>query len=64
MEILYLRSRVDGEFELGLLAVVDREPLHEEGGEAGTSTTTERVEDEEALKTSALISQLSDTIEN
>ena len=36
----YLGCWVNGELKLGLLAVVDREPLHEEGGEAGSSTAT------------------------
>jgi hypothetical protein len=51
-----LGSRVYGKFELRLLAVVDAQPLHEEGGETGTGATTERVEDEESLKTGTLIS--------
>ena len=54
---------VDGELELGLLAVVDREPLEEEGTETGTGTTTEGVEDEEALETSALVGELTDPVE-
>ena len=35
-----LRSRVDTELELALLAVVDRQTLHEESAKTGTSTTT------------------------
>jgi len=54
---------VDGEAELGLLAVVDGESLEEEGAETGAGTTTNGVEDEEALETSALISELSDSVE-
>jgi len=54
---------VDGEAELGLLAVVDGESLEEEGTETGTGTTTDGVEDEEALETSALISELTDSVE-
>lgn len=41
-------SRVDCEFELGLLAVVGGESLEEQSTETGTRTTTEGVEDEEA----------------
>ena len=41
---------VDGELQLGLLAVVNRETLHQEGGETGAGTTTEGVEDKETLK--------------
>ena len=59
-----LRSRVDGEFELGLLSVVDRETLHQKGSETGASASTEGVEDEEALKTSALVRQLADTVQH
>jgi len=58
-----LRRGVDGEAELGLLAVVDGESLEEEGAETGAGTTTNGVEDEEALETSALISELSDSVE-
>ncbi|WAR06921.1 hypothetical protein MAR_016879 [Mya arenaria] len=59
-----LRSRVDGELKLGFLSVVNGQTLHEQGGEARTGTTTEGVEDEESLETSALVSQLSDPVEN
>ena len=50
-----LGGGVDTELELALLAVVHRQTLHEESTEAGTSATTERVEDEEALKTGAVV---------
>ena len=59
-----LGSWVDGELELGLLAVVDRQTLHQEGCEAGARTTTEGVEDEEALETSALVSKLADAVKD
>jgi len=58
-----LRRGVDGETELGLLAVIDGKSLEEERAETGAGTTTDGVEDEEALETSALISELSDTVE-
>jgi len=54
---------VDGEAELGFLAVVDGKSLEQEGAEAGTSSTTDGVEDEETLETSALVSELSDSVE-
>ena len=44
------RRRVYRELELRLLAVVGREALEDEGTETGASSTTERVEDEEALE--------------
>jgi len=59
-----LGSRVDGKLQLGLLAVVHGEPLHEEGGEAGSSAATKGVEDEEALEPGALLGQLPQPVEN
>ena len=54
---------VHGETELGLLTVINGESLEEEGTKTGSGTTTNGVEDEETLKTSALISKLSNSIE-
>merc|ERR1712072_775021 len=59
----HLRGWVDGETELGLLTVVDGESLEKEGSETGSSSSTDGLEDEEALETSALISELSDSVE-
>jgi len=57
-----LGRRVDGETQLGLLAVVNGETLQEERAETGTGTTTNGVEDEETLETSAVVSELADTV--
>jgi hypothetical protein len=57
-----LGRRIDGETELGLLAVIDGESFEEEGTETGTSTSTDSVENEETLETSAVISELSDSV--
>jgi hypothetical protein len=54
---------VDGESELGFLSVINRESLEEERSETGSGTTSDGVEDEETLETSALISELSDSVE-
>jgi hypothetical protein len=54
---------VDGEAELGFLAVINGQSLEEERAESGASATTDGVEDEEALEASALISELSDSVE-
>merc|ERR1712179_553120 len=54
---------VDSELQLGLLSVINGEPLHEEGGEARAGTSTEGVEKEESLETSTLIGQFPDTVE-
>ena len=55
-----LGGRVDGETQLGLLAKVHRESLHEQRGEAGPSASAERVEDKEPLQTGALVGHLPD----
>ena len=60
----HLWGRVDGELQLGLLAVVDRQTLHEQGGETRAGATAEAVEEQEALETGALIGQLADTIKD
>lgn len=54
---------VDGESELGFLTVVNGKSLEEEGSESRSGTSTDGVEDEETLETSALISKLSDSVE-
>jgi len=54
---------VDGETELGFLTVVNGESLEEERSETGSGTTTDSVEDQETLETSALIGELSDSVE-
>ena len=58
-----LGGGVDGEAELGLLAVVDGESFQKERSEAGSSSTTDGVEHEEALETGTLVSKLSDSVE-
>ena len=54
---------VDGETELGLLSVIDGKSLEKERSETGSGTSTDGVEDEETLETSALIGELSNSIE-
>jgi len=58
-----LGARPDSEGDLGLLAVVDGQALEHQATETGTSTTTAGVEDKEALETSAVVSELTDTIQ-
>jgi len=60
----HLWRRVDGEFQLGFLAVIDGKPLHEKRGESGAGSSTERVEDEESLKSGALVGGFADAIED
>ena len=59
-----LWGRVDCEFQLRLFAVVEGEALHKKGSEARAGSAAERVENQKALETRALISQLSSAIEN
>ena len=60
----HMRSGVDRELELRLLAVVDAQPLHQQRREAGPGAATEAVEDEEALQPGALVGQLADAVED
>jgi hypothetical protein len=59
-----LRGGVDTEFQLGLLAVVDGQTLHQESTETGTGTTTEGVEDEESLETGTRVGNTTNTVED
>ena len=54
---------VDGETELGFLTVIDGKSFEEEGTKTRSGTTTDGVEDNETLETSALIGKFSDSIE-
>ena len=47
---------VNRELQLGFLAIVHRQTLHEQWCESRASTTTKRVEDKKTLQSSALIS--------
>jgi hypothetical protein len=55
---------IDTELQLALLAIVDREALHEEGSETRSSSTTKRVENEETLETRAVVSNTTNLVEN
>lgn len=48
-------SWVDGEFELGFLAVVGGEALEEEGAESRAGSSAEGVEDQETLEGGAVV---------
>jgi len=54
---------VDSETELGFLTVINGKSLEEKGSKTGTGSSTDGVEDEETLETSALIGKLSDSVE-
>jgi len=57
-----LRRRIDAEVKLALLAIVSGQVLQQKRTETRTSSTTDRLENKETLKTIALISQLADLV--
>ena len=59
-----LRRGINGELELGLLAVVHGETLHQQAGESWTGTTAERVEYQETLETGAHVGDLANSVED
>jgi hypothetical protein len=59
-----LRGRVDAELQLALLAVVNRQTLHQKGTETRAGTATERVKDQEALETTAVVGYTADLVEH
>lgn len=59
-----LGSGIDTELELGFLAVVNRQTLHQQGTEAGTSTTTERVENKETLEAGTVVGDAADLVQD
>jgi len=60
----HLGSGVDGELELGFLSVINRKTLHQKCRKSRSSSTTKGVEEKESLKSSTLISQLTDTVQD
>jgi hypothetical protein len=58
-----LRGGVDSETQLGFLAIVNRKTLKEERTKTRASASTDCIEDKEALKTSAVVSQLANTVQ-
>jgi len=54
---------VDGETEFGFLTVIDGKSFQKEGSESGTSSSSDGVENEESLETSAVVSELSDSVQ-
>ena len=60
----HLRSGVDGELQLGLLAIIHRETLHQQGGKSRAGASSEGMEEKESLKTGALVSKLTDTVQD
>lgn len=59
-----LRSRVDTELQLALLAVVDGQALHQQSTETRAGTTAKGVEDQEALEAGTGVGNAADLVEN
>merc|ERR1711902_376755 len=60
----HLGGGVDGELQLGLLAVVHRETLHQQGRESRAGASSEGMEEKESLKSGALVGKLTDTVQD
>jgi len=58
-----LGGGVDGESELGFLAIVNRQAFQEEGSETRTGTSTDGIEDQETLETSAVVGELANAVQ-
>lgn len=63
-ETCHLWRWVDGELELALFAVVDREALHEQRCEARAGSPSEGVEDEKSLQPRTLVGQLPNSVQH
>merc|ERR1712088_1113729 len=59
-----LRSRVDGELKLGLLAVVNGKTFHEERGKSRSGSSSKGMAKKKSLKSSTLVSQFPDSVQN
>ena len=55
---------VNGELQLGLLAIINKQTFHQQGGEPRTSSPTKAVENQEALKTGTLVSQFLNSVQD
>jgi hypothetical protein len=59
-----LRSWIDTELELALLAVIDGQTLHQQGTETRAGTTAKGVEDQETLQSRAVVGDLSNFVQD
>ena len=60
----HLGGWIDGELQLRPLAIVHREALHQQGSEPRSSSSSERVEDQESLESSAGLRELPNSVKN
>jgi len=59
----HLRRGIDGETKLGFLAIINRETLQQKRTKSRTSSSTNGIEDQKPLETSAVVSKLSDAVQ-
>jgi hypothetical protein len=59
-----LGSRVDTEFQLALLSIVDGQTFHQQGTKSGTRAATEGVEDQEPLEARAVVCHATNLVED
>ena len=59
-----LRRRVDTEFQLALLSVIDRQPFHEQSAESRTGASSKRMEDKETLETGTVVCNTPDFVQH
>merc|ERR1712128_93320 len=55
---------VDSKLKLGLLSIINRESFHEQRGKSRASSSSERVKNEESLKSSAVVSKLPNSFQD
>merc|ERR1719203_1188793 len=60
----HLRCGINGEFQFGFLAVINAQAFHQKRSETRSGTATKGVENQESLKTGAVVSQFTDTIQD
>jgi hypothetical protein len=58
----HLGCRVNTELELALLSVIRAQPLQQQRSESRSCTSSERVEDEESLKTGTVVGESSNSV--
>lgn len=58
-----LRGGVDSETKLGFLAIINGETLQQKGTKSRTSSSTNGIEDQKPLESSAIVSKLSDAVQ-
>ena len=59
-----LRGRVNSKFKFSFLSIINRESFHQKRGKTGTSSTAERVENQETLESGTIVGEFSDSVKD